>query len=76
MQHSMYASVQNKVLIMLGLLADQNQFWLDNFTFYSATILLFKISAHCIRFYGTDVFAEVVFLRLHSLSPELVEQIA
>ena len=35
-------SVQNKVLIMLGHLADQNQFWLDNFTFYSDTILFLK----------------------------------
>ena len=38
-------SVQNKIFIMLGHLADQNQVWLDNFTFYSDTILLLKISA-------------------------------
>ena len=42
MNHRWLNSVQNKVLIMLGHLADQNQFWLDNFTFYSDTILFLK----------------------------------
>ena len=32
----------NKVFIMLGHLVDQNQFWLDNFAFYSDTTLSFE----------------------------------